>query len=411
MRINFKQNKEERTVAANFGYLSLLQVASYAFPLITMPYLARVIGTDGFGKIAFANAVLVWFQTVSDWGFTFTATRDVAQNRDNKEKVSEIFSNVLWSRFLLTFLSAVILALTIAFIPLFRENALILVISFLLIPGHILFPDWFFQAVEKMQFTTILGVSSRLIFTLLVFVFIKDSGDYYWQPLLTTIGYLICGAVAMYIILHKWGYHLYKPDLKNTLDCIKKSTNVFINNIIHNLYNSFSVLLMGFWGGSYANGIYDGAKKFFSVFFYLQQVLARAFFPYLSRRQDKFHTYEVLNNSLGILVSVILFVSAPYLVHIMLGPEFEESIAVLRILAVSFFFLELCETYGTNYLIVYHHERDQRNITLISSLLGMAVAVPLVKYYTYTGAALTMLVSRVLLGTLSFLRARKYINQ
>ena len=192
----FEQDKEERTVAANFGYLTLLQMASYAFPFITMPYLARVIGTDGFGKIAFANAVLVWFQAVSDWGFTFTATRDVAQNRDNKEKVSEIFSNVLWSRFLLTFLSAVVLALTIAFIPLFRENALILVVSFLLIPGHILFPDWFFQAVEKMHFTTILGVSSRLIFTLLVFVFIRDRNDYYWQPLLTTIGYLICGAVA-----------------------------------------------------------------------------------------------------------------------------------------------------------------------------------------------------------------------
>ena len=82
------ESKDGKTVFANFGYLSLLQIAGYVFPLITMPYLARVIGTEGFGKIAFASAVVVWFQTVADWGFNLTATRDVAQHRDDKEKVS-----------------------------------------------------------------------------------------------------------------------------------------------------------------------------------------------------------------------------------------------------------------------------------------------------------------------------------
>ncbi len=401
--------EDERTVAKNFGYLSLLQIANYALPLITIPYLARVIGTEGFGKIAFANAVLVWIQTIADWGFTFTATRDVAQNRDDKDKVSEIFSNVLWSRFLLTFLSGIILALTIIFVPTFRENALILIISFLLIPGHILFPDWFFQAVEKMKFTTILSISSRIFFTLMVFVVIKEKEDYYWQPLLTTIGYLLCGIVTMYIILYKWGYHLYRPKLRSIMTCIRQSTDVFLNSMTHNLYNSFSVLLMGFWGGSYANGIYDGAKKFFSVFYYLQDVVARSFFPFLSRRKDKFNTFARLNIMLGITIAALLFLFAPLIIHIMLGSEFEESVTVLRILAISFIFLEFNQTFGTNYLIVYHHEREQRNITVIASIVGMVVAIPLVRYYTYLGAALTMLLSRVLLGTLSYLKARKYL--
>lgn len=99
------KSKDGKTVFANFGYLSLLQVAGYVFPLISMPYLARVIGADGFGKIAFASAIVVWIQTISDWGFNLTATRDVAQNRDNKELVSRIFSNVLWARSVLTLLS------------------------------------------------------------------------------------------------------------------------------------------------------------------------------------------------------------------------------------------------------------------------------------------------------------------
>lgn len=84
-------NREVNTVAHNIGYLTLLQVAGYVFPFITMPYLARVIGTNGFGKIAFASAIICWVQTVVDWGFTYTATRDVAQNREERSKVSEIF--------------------------------------------------------------------------------------------------------------------------------------------------------------------------------------------------------------------------------------------------------------------------------------------------------------------------------
>ena len=103
-----RQSKDGKVLVENFAYLSLLQVAGYAFPLITMPYLARVIGVEGFGKIAFASAIMVWIQTVADWGFNYTATRDVAKNREDKDKVSDIFSRVLWARCLLMFLSFLI---------------------------------------------------------------------------------------------------------------------------------------------------------------------------------------------------------------------------------------------------------------------------------------------------------------
>src|SRR5690554_5938561 len=119
-----KKSKDGSALASNFGYLMLLQIAGYVFPLITIPYLARVIGVDGFGKIAFAAAVIAWFQTISDWGFNYTATRDVARNRDNLEKVSEIFSNVLWAKMLLMTISFGLLLAAIAVIPYFQQNKL-----------------------------------------------------------------------------------------------------------------------------------------------------------------------------------------------------------------------------------------------------------------------------------------------
>src|SRR5690554_3233147 len=106
-----------QVLAGNFAYLLMLQVANYVFPLITIPYLARVIGVEGFGKIAFAAAIILWLQTIADWGFNYTATRDVAKSRDDPERISEIFSNVLWARLFLMAVSFALLVMAISFVP------------------------------------------------------------------------------------------------------------------------------------------------------------------------------------------------------------------------------------------------------------------------------------------------------
>ena len=407
IRNKLKNSNDAKTVFANFGYLSLLQIAGYVFPLMTLPYLARIIGAEGFGKIAFASAIVVWFQTISDWGFNLTATRNVAQNRDNKEKVSHIFSNVLWARCLLTIISGLLLLLVIAVVPYLRENAAVLLITFLVIPGYILFPDWFFQAIEKMKYTTIFNIFFKLLFTVAVFFFIRKKEDYLIQPLLTAIGYLICGIGALFLILKKWGYTIYKPNMKDIFKAIKESADVFINNIMPNLYNSFSVMLLGFWGGSVANGVYDGGNKLPTVFIQFQSVLSRAFYPFLSRRPDKHRFFMKLNIGTALIGALLFVMIAPWIVKLMFGPEFENSVAVMQILSFSIVFYAMSNTYGTNYLIVLHKEKPLRNLTFISSAIGMCVSIPLVYYFTYIGAAITVLLCRGMLGIGSFILAKK----
>lgn len=401
------KSKDGKTVFANFGYLSLLQVAGYVFPLISMPYLVRVIGAEGFGKIAFASAIVVWIQTISDWGFNLTATRDVAQNRDNKELVSIIFSNVLWARSILTLLSGIILLLVVLLVPYLRENADIIFVTFLLVPGYILFPEWFFQAIEKMKYTTFFNLFLKLVFTVAVFVFIHKREDYLIQPLLTTIGYLLCGIGALYLIFKKWGYTLYKPQWTEIFETIRNSTDVFVNNLMPNLYNSFSVMLLGFFGGSTANGIYDGGNRFPSIFYQFQSVLSRVFYPFLSRRPDKHSFYAKLNIVSALVGSVILVLISPLIIKIMLGDEFEKSVVVMQILSFSVVFLAMGYTYGTNILIINHKEKPLRNLTFISSIVGMCVSVPLVYYFSYIGAAVTVLLCRGLLGVGSYVLAKR----
>ncbi len=406
-----RESRDGKTVVRNIGYLTLLQVAGYVFPFITMPYLARVIGTNGFGKIAFASAIICWVQTVVDWGFTYTATRDVAQNREERSKVSEIFSNVLWARLLLTFMSFFVLVGCILLIPSFREEYDIILVTFLMVPGHILFPDWFFQALEKMKYTTIFNLAIKFIFTVLVFVCIREKGDYLVQPLLTSTGYLLCGGVSMWMILKRWGYHLMRPRLMNVWRTMKDSADVFLNNLMPNLYNSFSTMLLGAVTGPAASGIYDGGNKFVSVASNFHNVLSRAFFPFLSRRIDKAGMFARMNMLTGCIIALLLFAAAPLIIRIFLSPDFSESVTVLRIFAISMIFLVMSNTYGTNYLILVHRERELRNITAICSAIGMLMSYPLVSGLSYIGAALTVFISRLLLGTVTFIYAKREMNK
>lgn len=402
-----KQSEDGKTVVSNFAYLSLLQVASYLFPLITMPYLARVIGVEGFGKIAFASAIITWVTTITDWGFNYTAMRDVAQHRDDKEQVSTIFSNVFWARCVLMLLSFVVLVVLVGLVPSFRTNVFVIFVTFLLVPGQILFPEWFFQAIEKMQYITILNILIRLFFTLSVFVFIKSADDYVLQPLLVSLGYLVSGVIALYLILHKWHYHLHVVSLKNIFATIKQSTDVFINNLMPNLYNSFSVVLLGMFAGQCANGLLDAGSKFVNLLQQFVSVLSRAFFPYLSRNIYKHKFYVRINLAISLLASVVLFVMADWLIDLFFTENFFGAIHILRIMSVSILFNAFSNIYGTNYLIIVGQEKALRNMTMIASIIGFALSFPLIYYYRAIGAAITITATRGLLGLCIMLKAKR----
>ena len=402
-----RQSSDAKTVASNFAWLTVLQVAGYVFPLITLPYLARVIGVDGFSKIAFATAIMIWIQTVADWGFNMSATRDVAQNRENPDKISFIFSNVLWARLLLMLVSFVILVILVATVPKLRDNAAVIMVSFLMIPGHIMFPDWFFQAMEKMKYITILNVLMKLLFTIAVFVFIRTPEDYILQPLLNSLSFAVCGVAALYLIIARWHVRIRRPVFSEILRTIRESTDIFINNLMPNLYNSFSTMLLGFWGAPGAVGILDGGNKFVQIGNQLLSTLSRAFYPYLSRKNDGHKTFLFIAISTASAICMVLFAAAPLIVRIFLSPEFAASALVIRIRAISLVFYSIANAYGANYLIVRHHERLLRRVTTYCSLAGFCLAWPLVYYYGYIGASLTVTISLGRLAITSWLAARK----
>ena len=392
------KTKDGKVIVKNFGYLTLLQIANYIFPLITVPYVARVIGVEGYGKIAFAGAIVLWFQAVADWGFNYTSLRDVSQNRGDSKKISEIFSNVLWARILLMFISYVLLALFVLFIPTFRDAADVIMVTSLILVGHVAYPVWFFQAMEQMKYNTILNVLAKLLFTIAVFIFIKEPSDYIFQPLLTSLGYLVSGLVAMYIIVFKFKVKIRRPSVKGVVSAIKNGANIFVNQFVPNLYNSLSTVILGFVGGDESTGLLDSGRKFSHMLYPVFSSFSLSFFPYLNRRTDNHTKYAMIILPAAAMVSIVLFFGAPLLVRLFFGEEFIKSVPVVRLSALAFFSLVLSNVYATNYLLILRKDRLVRNITLVLSIFGAAIAYPLILWFDYMGAMLAYTVTTVLMG-------------
>jgi len=151
-------------------------------------------------------------------------------------------------------------------------------------------------------------------------------------------------------------------------------------------------ILLGIISGSAAAGLYDAAGRLHNAGKHSVDVLNRTFFPFLSRHLDKHTGYRRINFVFSLLLAILLFALAPFLIKLLYSEEFLPAIALLRILAVSVFFLGISSAYGVNYLLLVGQEKLLRNITLIVTLLGVVLFTALTYLFGATGAAVAVVI-------------------
>ena len=275
-----------RGLAENVLSLSLLQAAGYILPLITVPYLVRVLGVDLYGLVMFAIGTIQYFIIFTDFGFNLSATREIAANRGDIEKVSRIFSAAFTVRILFLTAGFAILYLLTTTIDRLAESPMVFLLSYGMVVGNVLFPLWLFQGMEKMKYSTILTIVARALFVVLIFVFVRSADDYILVPALHSIGWIVAGALSLVVARRTLKVRYHIPTLGQLWHQVAQSSQFFLATAASTAFSSFNTLVLGFATTNRIVGYYVAAEKIYIAMRSGFYPIVNALYPYMVRTRN-----------------------------------------------------------------------------------------------------------------------------
>ncbi len=298
--------EDKKRLLSNFFSLSVLQIFTYILPLLTLPYLVRVLEVDKFGLVMFAQSFIIFFNIFVDFGFNLSATRDVSINRDNKEKLTEIFSSVMIIKLLLIILSLIVLCGIVFLFDKFSKDWDLYFLTFLWVVGQALFPIWYFQGIEKMKYITIVNILSKVIFTLAIFIFIQEESDYILVPILNGLGFIIGGLYSLWIIRKDMAQEFKLQRLSTLFYYFKDSSEFFLSRVSLVLYTSANIFILGLFTNTTMVGYYSIAEKLYQALQGLYSPITQILYPYIAKYKNislfrKVFFFAILINACGLV--------------------------------------------------------------------------------------------------------------
>ncbi len=415
----FANTEDKKRLLSNFMSLSILQGANYLLPLITFPYLVRVLGVEYFGLLAFATATIAYFNIITDYGFNLTATREISIHREDKEKVTEIFSSVMTIKFGLMLLSFLLLSLLVCSFEKFSRDWEIYFLTFGAVVGQMLFPVWFFQGMERMKYITYLNIFARLLFTVAIFIFVRKQSDYFMVPILNSLGVLAAGYWSFNIVKRDFGISFKKQKRETLLYHFKDANHIFIANVAISLYTISTTFILGLFTNNTIVGYYAGAEKIIQAFKGLMTPISQTVYPYISKKfsistENGLRFLKRMTKYVGAItgvISLLILVFSKPLVTIILGAQYYNSIIVLQLLSFTVFMIGLSNIYAVQGLYALGQQKVVMRFIVIISIIHFLIALVIIYLFQEKGAGISVLFTETAVTLVSIMQFNKIVKR
>ncbi|PAY55834.1 hypothetical protein A8C40_06475 [Ligilactobacillus salivarius] len=235
-----KMNK----VTKNTIMLYIMNIAQLILPLVTLPYLTRVLTVDNYGVVNYVKSIMTYMQIIIEFGFILSATKDIVKAGNDKKIIGEITGNVILGKILLSLLSLIVLIIFTIFVPILKNNVAFTMLSFIPIFLSTFLIDFFFRGIEKMEVITIRYIVMKSISTLLTFLFVRGNGDLLMIPILDIIGNVVA-ILLVWKEVYKLGIKLSFGTMKDIWDSIADSFLYFISSMASTAFGALNTLLVG----------------------------------------------------------------------------------------------------------------------------------------------------------------------
>lgn len=375
-----------------------VQFANYLLPLVTLPFLARVLGPEGWGLLAIVQSFAQYLSLLIEYGFALSATRAVAQNRDNREKLSELLGGVSVAKLVLALGAISLTALIAPWIPNLSNNSLLLWsgVFWAIMLGFS--PIWYFQGLERLRLVAGLEVIAKLVAVTFIFALVRTPADAWKVLFLQGLASALASGVAVWLAHREVGFRW--PHARQVQDALRSGWSMFFFRGAVSLYTVGNVFILGLFVSPQLVAYYAGAERLTKAFLGLLEPINRTFFPRLSNLigkcpEDAAHLAGRVTLVMGIggVFGAFLVASlAPWIVQFFLGTGYEEAVPIIRILAFLLPLVALSNATGIQWMLAQGLDRPFNIVILVAGLLNLGLALWLVPEFAQFGMACVVVI-------------------
>jgi O-antigen/teichoic acid export membrane protein len=401
----------------NVAYNTILTVSNVAFPIITTPYVSRILGVENIGVVNFAVTYASYFALFVALGIPMYGMREIAKQNNNPEGRNRTVSELFTINVLSAIIFSIVYLVTIFSVPSLSQNKeflLVTGISVLFVPFNV---DWFFSGREKFKLVTLRILTARAIALGGLFIFVCTREDIIPYLILTVVANL-SSQIWSFVYMLKTEVKFRFSDLQ-----IKKHLNavlvLFASNIAISVYTMLSTLLLGFLSDYTQVGYYTSATKISRIILPIVTAMSPVMVARINtvrgEKDSQKKILRLLNNSFGYMMmlampaTVGLMMIAPHFVPLFFGAEFVPATVSLQILSLLIVIIGLSNFFGIQILVAMGYEKKFLTAVLFGTASNFCLNLLFIGKYGSVGASVASIIAELMVTVAAFIFALKVI--
>lgn len=404
------------SVKKNFIYSALLTTANYIFPLITFPYVSRVLGADSIGLCGFIDSIINYFVLFSTMGMNILGIREIAKAKNDKTQLNKVFSSLFLLNTITTLVMLLALVIASLTVPRLYENYDLMIIGGVKLMFHFLLIEWLYKGLENFRYITIRSIIIRILYVVSVLLFVKHKSDYPIYALLSTM-MIVCNA----IINLNHSRRVVKLSFKNVdlKSYFKPFFMLGIYNLLTSMYTTFNVSYLGFVTNDFEVGYYVTATKLYTIIFSIYTAFSGVMLPRMSTllsdgNMQAFKIYVERSFSFLLFMAVPLAIfsvfNAPGIIRLISGSGYEGAILPMRIIMPMMIIIGFELVLIEQILMPMQKDKAVLFNSVVGAVVGVALNVLLVPSLGSVGSAIVKNTCEVIVFCLALYEVHKYAS-
>ena len=408
-----------QSIKTNFAFNLVHKISGVLFPMITFPYVSRILLADGIGHVNFFNSIIQYIVMFASLGIPTYAIREIARVRDDEDKRNKATIEILILFLFLSVLGYFTVGLLSCTIGKISSD----IPLFLILSTSIFFTaigcEWFYQGIEDFKYVTIRSLITRIVGVVLLFVFVQDKNDTYWYALYIVFG-ILGGNMFNFLRLKKYNLlsNLKFRELRPFKHFVP-ALHVFALNVIISIYIQLNSVMLGFLSTETAVGLFTASSKLSHVLLGVSGALGNVMLPHMSNvivsgNRDRFNELSSKIMQLVVMVSlpisIGLVVLSNSLIILFCGNSYSEAVPCLVILSPIVLAIGMSNVIGMQILYPLGKLNLVMLTTGIGALINLILNLLLIPSLAQNGAAISTTVAEIAVTISMLYFGRKYLN-